>query len=126
MAGFFGLFGSKSKDNNQTKSNKEAFFLDSDDAKSLGDIDYMRQSKTITRTFPKTKSNPKGAKSVKDISSMSVNNGKAQPDYLSKTPANNTSKSESKLTDTNLEAKSRRETDTSMDMFRKMAREIKK
>jgi hypothetical protein len=56
MAGFFSnLFGRKNNDNDQPK---EAFFLDSDDAKSLGDLDYMRTPNVIRRTFPKTASDP--------------------------------------------------------------------
>ena len=36
------------------KAKPEAFFLDSDNSSSLGDRDYMRESKTIRRTFPGT------------------------------------------------------------------------
>jgi len=36
----------------------EAFFLDSDSSSSLGDRDYMRESKTIRRTFPGTADSP--------------------------------------------------------------------
>jgi hypothetical protein len=56
MAGFFSnLFGRKNKDNDQPK---EAFFLESDDAKSMGDMDYMRTPNVIRRTFPKSASSP--------------------------------------------------------------------
>jgi hypothetical protein len=33
------------------------FFLDPDDAMTMGDINYMRTSKRTRRTFPKTASN---------------------------------------------------------------------
>ncbi len=33
------------------KQKSQAFFLDPDDAKSYGDIDYMRTSRTVRRTF---------------------------------------------------------------------------
>ena len=46
MAGFLGLFGGKKED-------KEAFFLNSDESKSLGDIEYMRNPSTVRRTFAK-------------------------------------------------------------------------
>ena len=46
MAGFLGLFGGK-------KEGKEAFFLDNDESKSLGDIEYMRTPNTVRRTFAK-------------------------------------------------------------------------
>ncbi|NJN74029.1 MAG: hypothetical protein HC799_15065 [Limnothrix sp. RL_2_0] len=49
----FGLFGGK-KNEPQTGD----FFLDFEDAQTLGDTEYMKQSKTIKRTFPKLKGNP--------------------------------------------------------------------
>jgi hypothetical protein len=56
MAGFFSnLFGRKNNDGDQPK---EAFFLESDDAKSMGDADYMRTPNVIRRTFPKSASSP--------------------------------------------------------------------
>ena len=58
MAGFLGLFsGRKAKfvdqqDNTPVEpQNKEAFFLDSDSAKTLGDTKFMRTPITIKRTF---------------------------------------------------------------------------
>ena len=44
MAGFLGLGGGG-----------ESFFLDADDAKTMGDIEYMRTPKKVKRTFAKTK-----------------------------------------------------------------------
>ena len=44
MAGFLGLGGGEG-----------SVFLDPDDAKSMGDIDYMRTPKKVKRTFAKTK-----------------------------------------------------------------------
>jgi hypothetical protein len=49
----FGLFGGKKKEP-QTGD----FFLDFEDAQTLGDTEYMKKSKTIKRTFPKIKGNP--------------------------------------------------------------------
>ncbi len=59
MAGFFGLFGNKTKYVDEpmdmsAPEPKEAFYLEPDDAKTLGDIDFMRTPITIRRTFPKT------------------------------------------------------------------------
>ena len=34
------------------KDKPEEFFLDADSSSSLGDVNYMRESKTIRRTFP--------------------------------------------------------------------------
>lgn len=56
MAGFFSnLFGRKNNDDDQPK---EAFFLESDEAKSMGNLDYMRTPNVIRRTFPKSASSP--------------------------------------------------------------------
>jgi hypothetical protein len=94
MAGFFGLFGSKSKyidevteqDRDRSNQEGEAYFLDSDESKSLG---KKIKDKGVT---------PSGSNS-------SVNK-----------PATQANPSQTK----------RPSTDSSMDMFRKMAREIKK
>lgn len=122
---FFGLFGNKTKyvdepDNeNNTLDNKESFFLSSDDAKTFGNLEYMRKSLKIRRTFPKTK-NGKGAEIIKEISSMQIN--KSSGSMSSPTP-----KIEPQSTAQNTSSNNkRRSVDTNMDIFRKMAREIKK
>jgi hypothetical protein len=52
------------------KSKKaEAFFLDSDSSSSLGDRDYMRESKTIRRTFPGTVDSPGTKERVSEVAS---------------------------------------------------------
>ncbi len=68
MTGFIrGLFGKK--DDNQPK---EAFFLDQDSASSLGDVDFMRKSKTVKRSYPKAagKINLIEGETEKAVSSM--------------------------------------------------------
>ena len=40
------------------KDKPEEFFLDADSSSSLGDVNYMRESKTIRRTFPGTIESP--------------------------------------------------------------------
>jgi hypothetical protein len=94
MAGFFGLFGSKSKyidevseqDREPSNQKSEAYYLDSDDSKSLG-------KKIKDKIVNSTVSNSSGTK-----------------------PANQANPSQTK----------RPSTDSNLDMFRKMAREIKK
>ena len=49
------------------KAKPEAFFLDSDKSSSLGDRDYMRESKTIRRTFPGTLDSPGGKELVTEV-----------------------------------------------------------
>ena len=133
MAGFFGLFGGKTKyvdetdtDAASTSDQEEDFFLSSDDAKTLGDINYMRQSKTVKRTFAKTKSGGGGeliqeisalgkAKKSSNQTSQSVSNSSATP-ATEPTPINKTSEEE----------KERRRSDSNMDMFRNMAKDLRK
>ncbi|MEM9162108.1 MAG: hypothetical protein AAGC54_03445, partial [Cyanobacteria bacterium P01_F01_bin.4] len=48
-------------------------FLSEDDAKTMGDIEYMRSSKVVKRTFAKKKGETEEMESVKRISAMSSN-----------------------------------------------------
>ena len=64
MAGLFGLFGKKNND-----EPKGSFFLSPDESKTYGDIEFMRTSKTVTRTFVKTVGNPDGGEVVSQVSS---------------------------------------------------------
>ncbi len=66
MAGFFGLFGGKK---NQGPQSKEAFFLSEDEAKTFGNIDFMRKEVVVRRTFAKKKGQAEEMESVKSISS---------------------------------------------------------
>ncbi len=137
MAGFFGLFGGKTKyvdetdtDNTATtpaSDQKEDFFLSSDDSKTLGDIDYMRQSKTVRRTFAKSISGGGGEliQEVSALGSKKVNNQASQsaPAPTSSSAPATVSKSTSKTSE---EVKKRRSSDSSMDMFRNMAKDLRK
>jgi hypothetical protein len=98
----------------QPKSKAEAYFLSADDAKTYGDIDFMRSAKQTRRTFPKTKFGADNA-FVQTISSIEklVDEGKITP-------------AEAQAAIKQAEANERRRTDSSMDMFRDMAREIRK
>lgn len=46
------------------------FFLEPDDAKTLGDIEYMRKPNTVKRTFPGTKGNGGSFAVVKEVNAM--------------------------------------------------------
>jgi hypothetical protein len=124
MAGFFGLFGSKAKyleevteqDRKPPTQKGEAYFLDADEAKSFGNIEFMRKSNTIRRTFPKI------GESIKDISSMQKNSSNGNGIAPISTSSNGTKPA----TPANQPQTERRSGDSSMDMFRKMARDIKK
>ena len=49
---------------------KTSFFLDSDSSSSLGNVNYMREAKTITHTFPGTVSSPGDKKLVFEVDAM--------------------------------------------------------
>ncbi|AIE73812.1 MULTISPECIES: hypothetical protein [unclassified Synechocystis] len=128
MAGLFGLFGKKAQYVEDIASNppaqpvkKEAFFLETDDAKSLGNAEYMRTPIKIKRSFPKTL-NSQGAEVVKEISALEVRkiqaNGQAIPSAKTEsTPSPTTS---------NPVNGDRRSSDKGLDMFRQMAKDLKK
>lgn len=98
---------------------REAYFLSADEAKTYGDIEFMRSAKSVRRTFPKMKdgSTPEV---IQKISSLE----KAADQGLIPS-ALNTTTSQSSIDDT-LKVAERRKADTSMDAFRNMAREIRK
>ncbi|NJK49766.1 hypothetical protein HC931_17935 [Candidatus Gracilibacteria bacterium] len=124
MAGFFGLFGNKSKyldevteqDRNQPNQKGEAYFLDADEAKSFGNIEFMRKPNKIRRTFPKI------GESIKEISSIKKNSSNGNGIAPTTTSSNGTKPA----TPANPSQNERRSSDDSMDMFRQMARDIKK
>lgn len=137
MTGFigalFGLFGGK-KANNQpapqatTPSNGEAFFLDPDSAKGLGDIDYMRTPKSVKKSYPKAagKLNLISGEVEESISATEKREGGAIPQTVSSTPSVSASAFENKSTFVPTSTTFRRGGSSSMDMFRNMARDIKK
>ena len=137
MAGLFGFFGKKKDDTKaeqarlaETNGSKpQAYFLDADQAKTFGNIDYMRTAKTVKRTFPKTAANGGTFERVQTVSTLEAAKAaalqsamvKAEIDATasSKSSGSSASQSESKTTE-------RRRADSSMDQFRNMARDIRK
>ena len=136
------------------------FFLSPDDAQTLGDINYMRKSKKVRRTFPKTLKNKDGFEMITDVSSVEDNsnlyngntNGNGQPNTtVFSTPTTSfqpqtfaqpapapASQSESNGNSQQPAAEKpqaipapqpvekRRQQDDGMDMFRNMAKNIRK
>ena len=140
MVGFIkGFFRSKTKQSQESQqadtsaasvkaSKNQAYFLDSDSAQTFGDVEYMRTAKAVRRTVPKTLVNPEGFEKIKQTSSVE------QLKALKEIAASNlspeaVSKIEAAIQSDLLqqaESKKRRSADTSMDMFRNMARDLKK
>ena len=132
---------------------KKDFFLDPDDSQTMGDINYMRVAKKLRRTFPKTLKNPEGFAIEKSISSEKENDFskanqafQAQANYntyepkstFNSTPtpapapapsAESTPAPSAESTPAPAPAPApapKRQPDTSMDMFRNMAKNIRR
>jgi hypothetical protein len=52
------------------KQEAETFFLDADSSSSMGNVDFMRRSNTIRRTFPGSADNPGTKEMVAEVASM--------------------------------------------------------
>jgi hypothetical protein len=130
------------------------FFLNPDDAQTLGDVNYMRKSVRVRRTFPKTLKNKDGFEVIKEVSatgnrdfSKLGSNGNSLVDTVFENPIPSTQAQSSITTGSiagndnfsnnnngngvvNVESvkssEKRRQQDSSMDMFRNMARNIGK
>ncbi len=59
----------------RVKPKAEAFFLDSDASSSYGNVDYMREAKTIRRTFPGSADNPGNKELVTEVDAMDLKVG---------------------------------------------------
>jgi hypothetical protein len=128
MAGLFGLFGKRTKYVDEVDKtpqpkpeNKEAFFLETDDAQSLGNAEYMRTPIQIKRSFPKTLKSP-GSEVVKEVSATEIKKVQAngQPVKEATTPAPAAASPVTPVSN------DRRSSDNNLDMFRQMAKDIKK
>ncbi len=128
MTGFLrGLFGSKPQSEDTTVQYNQpdqsgSYFLDADSAKTFGNVDYMRSAKTIRRTFPKVEGDKKEEmEQIKQVSAMTEMNGNNTTSTgveVNGTVSGSATKSEV--------VSERRRSDSSMDMFRNMARDIKR
>ncbi|XGB41773.1 MAG: hypothetical protein LVS60_16315 [Nodosilinea sp. LVE1205-7] len=136
MTGFIrGLLGGKDKNSRAAdrpvqseapaiERAKDAFYLDADDAKTYGNIDYMRSSKTVRRTFAKKRGETEEKESIKKVSALeSVNLGeKANLEPKTNQPTFSQPGFEPSVAP----SFDRRKVDTNLDMFRNMAKDIKK
>ncbi len=128
MTGFIrGLFGRK---NNQPSAPKprqtEAFFLSEDDAKTFGDIDYMRSTKVVKRTFARKKGQTEELESIRQISAMDAKELDAKGLPTQAVPKSSPSSQSTQSSSTSSFQPRNTNADTSMDMFRNMAKDIKK
>lgn len=135
MTGFIrGLFGGKAKNPGEAdrsvrqrpdiKPVAGSYYLDPDDAKSYGNIEYMRSSKTVRRTYAKKRGETSEKESIRQISALEAVRLQENGNLPEVKPARQgtfsepTAKTDSSAT--------RRKVDTNLDMFRQMAKDIKK
>ncbi|MFZ4639256.1 MAG: hypothetical protein ACOYMP_02475 [Nodosilinea sp.] len=135
MTGFIrGLLGGKAKNPGESdrpvqseapaiERAKDAFYLDPDDAKTYGNIDYMRSSKMVRRTFAKKQGETEEKESIKKISALESVKLRENDALASK---KSQSISQPSFEPTVTPSLDRRKVDTNLDMFRKMAKDIKK
>ena len=133
------------------------FFLSPDDAQTLGDINYMRKSKRVRKTFPKTLKNKDGFEVTVDVSSLEDRskfyqgngngNGNGTPNTTVFTTPTPTFESKKTFSETFVDSQpqsngngstansaanqpqsveKRRQQDDGMDMFRNMAKNIRR
>lgn len=123
MTGFIrGLFGGKKQPRPpKQKQDGSAFFLDEDEARTFGDINYMRSSKVVKRTFARKKGQTEELESIRQISAMEK--ADLRENGLPTPPPTQSSFS-TKLPEP--EPPKRRSDDDGMDMFRNMAKDLKK
>lgn len=131
MAGLFNIFGSnKNADESQTpQPSGDAFYLDFDQAQTMGNLDYMRSTKSVKRTYAKSVSQPDEIVEVKQVSASGMKRIVEKEGMTSVTSMNgNQSSTEvvQAFQPKSAEVEARRKTDTSMDMFRNMAKGIRK
>ncbi|GAB4160416.1 MAG: hypothetical protein Fur0046_39540 [Cyanobacteria bacterium J069] len=124
MAGLFGWFGKKKNADAspppapKNGTRPEAYFLEADDAKTMGNIEYMRSTKVIKHKFPKTAGNGGEFEVEYEVSSSDARFGNGLGAASETTPTPPAAKAQ--------EVAQRRTADTGMDMFRNMARDIRK
>lgn len=116
MGLFDGLFRRRKQADAQRSKD---FFLDPDEAKTYGNIEYMRTPKVVKKTFPAT-GGAKGevevvelVSSIEKINPEEENKGKAEP-------------SVSEVVTPPVEEEERRRKDPSLDLFRSMAKDLRR
>ncbi len=116
MAGLFGLFGKKSEN-----VESGTFYLDSDDAKTFGNVEFMRKQQQVKKSFPKM-SGGKPFTVSDSMTKAAMDMSKSDSNGSASTPSFKSSSSFSAPTPST----ERRRPDMNLDEFRKMAKDMKK
>jgi hypothetical protein len=94
----------------------ESFFLEPDEAKSMGNIDYMRTARKVKKSYPTTKA--WGAGFEQETVTSAISKGVSQPSAFEvELKASEEAPSE---------VAQRRKATSDLDMFRNMAKDIRK
>lgn len=108
----------------------QEYFLDTDQAKTMGNIDYMRTPVKVKKSFPKTKTAILRGEVVEEISATDkATLSQNETPMATSEPASQsgaTSQSGAKLEQNGQVSSQRRRPDSSMDQFRKMAQDLGK
>jgi hypothetical protein len=137
MTGFLrGLFGgNRNTEKNsqqpidssrQPPNNSKSFYLGADDAKTLGNVDFMRTAKSVRRTYARTVGSPEAKEVIKQISSLVGKTFSEQKGGQSSSSVTPPSSSSSAPPPQNNGAERRQSSDSGLDKFRAMARDIRK
>ncbi|HTL87935.1 MAG TPA: hypothetical protein VL134_00950 [Leptolyngbya sp.] len=111
----------KEKPVRQPKEN-DAYFLGAPEAQTFGNLEYMQTSRKTRRTFPKTAGSSEILEYIQETSSMGrMIAGQSQ---ANSTPKVETQPAQASSTDSG--AAQRRKAGSDMDMFRKMAKDMRK
>lgn len=118
------LFGGGKSDQDKDP----AYYLDNDSAKSLGNIDYMRTAKSVKKSYPKAvgKLNLISGEVEESISAMEKKQGGIADSTTSATPTTPSSSFGQSSTFSSSSTFRPRRSDSNMDSFREMARNMKK
>ncbi len=118
MGLFDGLFrGQKKADPTSSNPDKSgSYYLDADEAKTFGNIEYMRTPKTVKKMFPGTDGSKEMVEIEVTVSSMQRISDKVAPIFEPTIPA----------AEQNGANSDRRRADSNLDMFRNMAKDLKK
>ena len=105
------------------KKEEKAYFLETPEAQTFGNLEYMQTSKKTRRTFPKMADGSGGAEYVHEVSAT----GRAIPGkpQMNAAPKVEIQQPEQNMSSDDAAAR-RRKAGSDMDMFRKMAKDIRK
>jgi hypothetical protein len=123
--GIFEFIFGKSAPKEETRT-KQSYYLNDDDAKSFGNIEYMRSTKTVRRTFAKKKGQ-EHLESVRQISATKAAEVSDIGSFASFAQTNASNSSAGASAPQAPDPTPRRKAKAGdMDMFRNMAKDIRK